>query len=45
MLPKLAYFLAENLIVMNTMPEWEPGKQMGKAVAVRYTVPVTYRLQ
>jgi len=27
------------------MPKWKPGKQRGKAVRVKYTVPVMFRLQ
>lgn len=36
---------AEALRVIRSMPAWEPGRQRGKAVNVRYTVPVTFRLQ
>ena len=25
-------------------PKWTPGKQRGKEVRCRYTIPVTYRL-
>ena len=35
----------EALRVVNTMPKWKPGKQRGKPVRVRYTVPVQFRLQ
>ncbi|MDD4513936.1 energy transducer TonB [Massilibacteroides sp.] len=35
----------EALRVINTMPKWTPGKQRGKPVRVKYTVPVTFRLQ
>ena len=35
----------EALRVISTMPKWEPGMQKGKAVRVKYTVPVTFRLQ
>ncbi len=31
--------------VVKAMPNWIPGKQNGKAVRVKYTVPVTFRLQ
>ena len=34
---------AEALRVINAMPAWTPGKQDGKPVAVRYTIPVTFR--
>jgi protein TonB len=27
------------------MPHWIPGKQNGSAVRVKYTVPVTFKLQ
>lgn len=36
---------AEAIRVMNSMPKWEPGKQDGKPVPVRYTVPVNFRGQ
>lgn len=35
----------EALRVINTMPKWKPGMQRGKPVRVKYTVPVTFRLQ
>lgn len=35
----------EALRVINAMPKWSPGKQRGKPVRVKYTVPVTFRLQ
>jgi len=35
----------EALRVIGTMPKWKPGKQRGKAVRVRYTLPVVFRLQ
>lgn len=35
----------EALRVINKMPKWSPGKQGGKAVRVKYTVPVVFRLQ
>ena len=31
--------------VVSQMPKWIPGKQNGSAVRVKYTVPVTFRLQ
>lgn len=31
--------------VVKGMPHWIPGKQNGSAVRVKYTVPVTFRLQ
>ena len=36
---------AEALRVVNTMPNWTPGKQRGKAVRVRYTLPVMFHLK
>lgn len=35
----------EALRVIMSMPKWKPGKQRGKPVRVKYTVPVTFRLQ
>lgn len=31
--------------VISMMPKWKPGMQKGKEVNVKYTVPVTFRLQ
>lgn len=31
--------------VVSSMPNWIPGKQNGSAVRVKYTVPVTFKLQ
>ena len=31
--------------VVKSMPHWIPGKQNGSAVRVKYTVPVTFKLQ
>ena len=39
------YLDKEALRVIATMPKWKPGKQRGKAVRVKYTVPVMFRLQ
>ena len=36
---------AEALRVVNAMPHWTPGKQRGQAVNVRFTLPLTFRLQ
>ena len=36
---------AEALRVIKLMPKWAPGQNEGKAVAVNYTVPFTFRLQ
>ena len=35
---------AEAVRVVKAMPKWEPGKQRGQAVAVKYVVPITFRL-
>ena len=35
----------EAVRVIKSMPKWKPGKQRGKAVRVKYTVPVSFRLQ
>ena len=35
---------AEALRVINAMPAWVPGTQSGKPVNVKYTVPITFRL-
>ncbi len=35
----------EAVRVIKAMPKWKPGKQRGKAVRVKYTVPVNFRLQ
>lgn len=35
----------EAIRVIKSMPKWHPGKQRGKAVRVKYTVPVNFRLQ
>ena len=35
----------EAIRVITAMPKWKPGKQRGKPVRVKYTVPVTFRLQ
>jgi protein TonB len=34
----------EAIRVVKTMPKWVPGKQNGKEVRVKYTLPVTFRL-
>jgi protein TonB len=33
----------EALRIIKKMPTWKPGTQMGKPVAVRYTVPIVFR--
>ncbi len=35
---------AEAIRVIKSMPDWKPGKQRGKNVAVKYTLPITFRL-
>ena len=35
----------EALRVINSMPKWTPGRQNGKLVNVKYTIPVTFNLQ
>lgn len=39
------YLDKEAVRVISTMPKWKPGKQRGKPVRVKYTVPVMFRLQ
>lgn len=35
----------EAVRVIKTMPKWKAGEQRGKAVRVKYTLPVSFRLQ
>ena len=35
----------EAVRVIKSMPKWNPGKQNGSAVRVKFTLPVTFRLQ
>ena len=35
----------EALRVIKSMPNWKPGTQKGKPVRVKYTVPVSFRLE
>ena len=35
----------EAMRVVKSMPAWEPGKQKGKPVNVKYFVPITFRLK
>ena len=35
---------AEALRVINNMPKWRPGRQNGKVVNVKYTIPVSFSL-
>ena len=39
------YLDKEALRVVGMMPKWKPGKQRGKEVRVKYTLPVMFRLQ
>ena len=36
---------AEALRVINGMPNWKPGTQKGEPVRVKYTIPISFRLQ
>ena len=36
---------AEALRVVSLMPNWKPGRQRGKTVNVKYTIPIMFRLQ
>ncbi len=36
---------AEALRVLQTMPKWKPGMQRGKIIRVKFTVPVSFKLQ
>ena len=40
-----AYLDKEAIRVISSMPKWKPGVQNGKKVRVKYTVPVSFRLQ
>ena len=35
----------EAMRVVSAMPKWTPGRQRGKPVRVRFTLPVTFRLR
>ncbi len=39
------YLDKEAVRVISSMPRWKPGMQRGKAVRVKYTVPVVFKLQ
>ena len=41
----LRLFVEEAFRVVDGMPKWTPGQKDGKAVAVRYVLPFTFRLQ
>jgi protein TonB len=34
----------EAIRVVSSMPNWIPGRQKGKPVRVKYTLPITFRL-
>ena len=36
---------AEAIRIISGMPKWEPGMQRGQTVNVRYTLPITFRLE
>ena len=35
----------EAVRVLLSLPRWKPGRQNGKAVSVKYTLPIVFRLQ
>lgn len=37
-------FSAEAIRVVSAMPKWIPGRQRGKAVEVKYSLPITFRM-
>ena len=39
------HFDKEAIRVVKSMPKWKPGRQYGKVVRCKYTVPVVFRLQ
>ncbi len=36
---------AEAIRVVKAMPDWKPGTQRGQAVAVKYTIPISFSLE
>lgn len=36
---------AEAIRVLSAMPKWVPGKQSGKVIRVKYTVPISFNLK
>ena len=42
--PVNPHFDKEAVRVVEAMPKWNPGKQRGEPVRVRFTLPVTFRL-
>ena len=39
------YLDKEALRVIEAMPKWKPGRESGKAVRVKFVLPVNFRLQ
>ena len=39
------YLDKEAIRVIEAMPKWKPGRQLGKAVRVKFVLPVNFRLQ
>jgi protein TonB len=39
------YLDKEAVRVVEAMPKWTPGRQSGKAVRVKFVLPVNFRLQ
>ena len=39
------YLDKEAIRVIEAMPKWKPGRQLGKAVRVYFVLPVNFRLQ
>jgi protein TonB len=39
------YLDKEAIRVVESMPKWKPGKQQGKAVRVKFRLPINFRLQ
>lgn len=37
--------LEEAIRVVKSMPKWKPGRQRGKAVRVKYTVPINFKIR
>ena len=35
----------EAVRILKSMPKWKPGKQGGKPVRVRFTLPISFRMQ
>ncbi len=37
--------IKEAIRIVKSMPKWKPGKQRGKAVRVKYTIPILFRIK